>query len=272
MPELPEVETVCRGIEQYVINLAITAVNVFRSDLRWPIDLNVKSELLGLSITRVNRRAKYILLTSTKNSTLLIHLGMSGQLYVVNENQPYKKHDHFELIFENGLALRFCDPRRFGSVLWTTNPIEDHDRIKKLGPEPLSLDFNSNWLRKKIAGKKYKTKQLIMDNSVVVGVGNIYACESLFRSRLNPNKSCQILNIHHINNLVDNIKKTLTQAISEGGTTLKDFINIEGKPGYFNQSLQVYGKAGKKCLVCGELIHKSIIQSRTTYFCPKCQI
>jgi formamidopyrimidine-DNA glycosylase len=243
---------------------------VRHTQLRWPVAPEIASLLPGLVIERVSRRAKYLLLHTAKG-TLIIHLGMSGHLRVLNQDTPVQKHDHIDLVFENGKILRYHDPRRFGAWLWTEqNPLH-HPLLIKLAPEPLSDAFDTAYFSAKIRDKKTAIKTLIMNNHIVVGVGNIYANESLFLSGIHPLRPGYSLTPEECRTLVENIRQVLAKAIEQGGTTLKDFLAPSGKPGYFEQKLFVYGRDGESCLVCGAEIERQIQAQRASYFCPRCQ-
>ena len=269
MPELPEVE-VCRlGISPHVINNKIDKVIVRNSQLRWPIPEEVQS-LVGQSIQKVDRRAKYLLLRVNKG-TLLLHLGMSGTIRVINNATPVVKHDHFELVFSNGVVLRLNDPRRFGAVLWFDNHQDEQGILSKLGPEPLSDDFCHDYLFAKAKKRKVPIKTFLMNNHIVVGVGNIYANESLFLAGIRPDTKAGDISVARLNRLTDIIKQVLIKAIEQGGTTLKDFTQVDGKPGYFAQSLFVYGRAGQACLTCKDRLIEIKQSNRSSVFCPTCQ-
>lgn len=270
MPELPEVETTKRGIEPQICQQTIQQVVVRQPQLRWPVSPQISQQLPGLVINKVSRRAKYLLL-DTEKGTLIIHLGMSGHLRIVSKNTPLQKHDHIDLVLANDTVLRYHDPRRFGAWLWTQAPIEQHPLLAKLAPEPLSEDFNSDDLYSKIHPRKTAIKSLIMNNHLVVGVGNIYANESLFLSGLHPLRTGQSLKRHECDKLVKHIKQVLAEAIEQGGTTLKDFLSPSGKPGYFEQQLFVYGREHQACLKCGCAIQRRVDFQRASYFCPHCQ-
>lgn len=269
MPELPEVEVCRRGIEPHILNQTVSQVIVRNGNLRWPITPSI-SEMCGLVITKVDRRAKYLLL-STKNGILMIHLGMSGTIRVISKDTPLIKHDHFDLVLASGLSLRLNDPRRFGSVLWVTENINDHVLLKKLGPEPLSAAFTDDCLYEKSRNKIVPIKTFLMNNHIVVGVGNIYANESLFKAGINPTKPAGKVLKRQYRELTKHIKMTLAQAIKQGGTTLKDFTQADGKPGYFAQQLLVYGRGGKACVSCKETLQEIKQAGRATVFCPQCQ-
>lgn len=269
MPELPEVETTRKGITPYVDQQIVTKVNVRQPKMRWPVPDEIH-EMEGQKIASVKRRGKYLLLETTKG-TALIHLGMSGSLRVVEPSAEYEKHDHVEFIFDNGKAIRLRDPRRFGAVLFTHNNPLKHKLIRSLGPEPLSDDFNVDYLFQKSRTRSVSIKQFIMNGQIVVGVGNIYACESLFNAGISPKASAGKVSKARYKNLVEKIKEVLARAIEQGGTTLKDFVQAEGKPGYFQQQLKVYGRAGEACVSCDALIKQIKQGQRSTFYCGKCQ-
>ncbi|HDV7283606.1 TPA: bifunctional DNA-formamidopyrimidine glycosylase/DNA-(apurinic or apyrimidinic site) lyase [Mannheimia haemolytica] len=270
MPELPEVETSVRGVSPYLVGQTIEQIIVRQPKLRWAVSPEL-SQMAGAKITAVERRAKYLIIRTDKGD-ILVHLGMSGSLGILQERQQEEigKHDHVDLITPNGTILRYNDPRKFGCWLWAEKA-EDHELLRKLGPEPLSNDFTADYLFAKSRKKTTACKTFIMTNEVVVGVGNIYACESLFMAGIHPELAAQNLTKKQCERLVKTIKEVLTKAIIQGGTTLKDFIQPDGKPGYFAQVLQVYGRKGEACNDCGKTIETKVIGQRNTYFCPKCQ-
>jgi formamidopyrimidine-DNA glycosylase len=269
MPELPEVETTKAGIEPYVVGSVIKHVVVRQPKLRWPIPLDKMELLRGVAVLSVKRRGKYILL-EVPEGTLLIHLGMSGSMRVLTSNQQPNKHDHVDICLENGRIIRFTDPRRFGSILWQEKA-EIHPLLAALGPEPLSELFDAQYLAACCKGKTVPIKQLIMNSKVVVGVGNIYASESLFKAGIDPRRASGRISLTRLSVLVEEIKKVLSLAIEQGGTTLKDFVNSEGKPGYFKQSLSVYGRAGEPCLNCHSILKEVKLGQRGTVYCQSCQ-
>lgn len=272
MPELPEVETTLRGVKLFLLDAQISQVTIRNFSLRWPIDPNLAEILTGQTIHRLYRRAKYLLL-ECDSGTLIIHLGMSGRLRIltISENITPQKHDHFDMTVNNGHLLRYNDPRRFGAILWTENPIEQHPLFSHLGPEPLTLTFDTTYLLNKATTRRCSIKTLIMDGKVVVGVGNIYANEALFAARIHPATMANQLTENDCDLLKSAIKTILSQAIKAGGTTLKDFRKSDGKPGYFAQELTVYGRQGKSCIRCGcEIEHYKEAQ-RATFYCPICQ-
>lgn len=270
MPELPEVETTKKGIQTKTEGHAITAIDIRNGSLRWPVDPKLPEILPGLVILSVKRRAKYLVL-ETQIGHLIIHLGMSGNLRVLPQSTPIQKHDHIDLRLDNGWLLRYHDPRRFGCWLWTQDPIDQHALFKNLGPEPLTQAFNAPTFTAQLATRKVAIKTALMQNALVVGVGNIYANEALFLSRIHPLRLANNLNADEIARLVETIKQVLTDAIAQGGTTLKDFLTPNGKPGYFEQHLHVYGRSDQPCLVCQQLIQKVIQNQRASYFCAHCQ-
>lgn len=270
MPELPEVETSCRGISPHISGHSVSSVTIRQKKLRYPVPDELESEITNQRLNDITRRAKYMLF-HFPNGTMIMHLGMSGSVRILENPTEAQKHDHVDIVFDNQKTLRFHDPRRFGMVLWTTQPPEQHALLTKLGPEPLTDTFTSDYLFKQSRKRKTTTKQFIMDNAVVVGVGNIYASESLFLSSIRPGRAAMRLTRKDCETLTQNIKTVLSDAIKQGGTTLRDFTNSEGKPGYFAQSLNVYGRAGDECPRCGNTIKAKVIGQRNTFYCPGCQ-
>ncbi|MEJ6475612.1 bifunctional DNA-formamidopyrimidine glycosylase/DNA-(apurinic or apyrimidinic site) lyase [Pseudoalteromonas piscicida] len=268
MPELPEVEVSRLGIQPYLEQQVIATVKVHNSKLRWPVPADVQL-LEGEKVTAVKRRAKYLLIEST-HGTAILHLGMSGNLRVVDAQAPLKKHDHVEIILATGKSLRLNDPRRFGAFLWQRAG-EQHTVLAKLGPEPLTALFTAEHLFEMSRGKKQAVKQFIMDNNVVVGVGNIYANESLFKAGIHPKKEAGKISLKRYQLLTPIIKETLSAAIKQGGTTLKDFSQSDGKPGYFAQELLVYGRKGEACVTCETPLKEIRLGQRSTVYCAKCQ-
>jgi len=270
MPELPEVETTCRGITPHIIGKIVQTVIIRQAKLRWPIPLSIKRLLPGQRIDQVSRRGKYLLL-HTAVGTVIMHLGMSGSLRIVKQHEAVEKHDHVDIVFGKNCILRLRDPRRFGAVLWTRHSPYSHKLLSSLGPEPLSDDFNVDVLFLRSRNRKIAIKPFIMDSKIVVGVGNIYASEALFRAGIRPTTQAGRISLARYQRLVSAIKSVLSAAIESGGTTLRDFTNGEGKPGYFQQKLQVYGRAGENCTTCGT--HIKLIQQaqRATYYCTHCQ-
>lgn len=270
MPELPEVETTRRGIEPYVAGVKISEVVVRRRDLRQPITNGIDS-IEGCRVTSVMRRSKYLLLGLDDGRTLLIHLGMSGSLRVIDPADDWKKHDHVGVTMESGRQLRFHDPRRFGLVLLLAGDPMEHVLLKHLGPEPLSDDFTAEYLKQACANRSASLKLVIMDAKVVVGVGNIYASEALFRAGIRPSLRANQLSKPKCAKLAEAIRTVLTESIEEGGTTLRDFLQSDGEPGYFKQRLFVYERKGEPCRVCGSPIKHRVMGQRSTYWCSACQ-
>lgn len=270
MPELPEVETSVRGISPYLIGQKIKQIQIRQSQLRWSVSPEL-SQMSGATIIQITRRAKYLILQTDKGD-ILVHLGMSGSLGILSEHnyREATKHDHIDLITENGTILRYNDPRKFGAWSWS-DCAEKSELIQRLGLEPLSADFNGSYLYQQSRKKTVAVKNFIMNNAIVVGVGNIYASESLFMAGIHPELAAQNLTEKQCEHLVNVIKSVLNKAIIQGGTTLKDFIQPDGKPGYFAQVLQVYGRKGQACNDCGTIIESKIIGQRNSFFCPQCQ-
>jgi len=274
LPELPEVETTRRGIAPYLIGRRVVGVTLRRPDLRWPIPAAISELLPGQRIEAVERRAKYLLLHTQAGSALL-HLGMSGVLRVLPPDAPVGKHDHVDIALERtstqaGRILRFTDPRRFGCLLWQA-PGEIHSLLANLGPEPLTDAFDGDLLWHLSRGRKAAVKLFLMDNAVVVGVGNIYASEALFAAGIDPRRAAGSISRARYARLASEVKRILAWAIERGGTTLRDFINPDGAPGYFFRELNVYGRAGEACQVCGTAIRQVSLGQRSTFWCPHCQ-
>lgn len=269
MPELPEVETSCRGIEPHCINQRITRIEVRQPKLRWPVDPQLSSTLANQEIIAVDRRGKYILM-QVGGVTLMIHLGMSGSLRVLNQDKVAGKHDHIDVHLSNGKIIRYNDPRRFGSFILNREGA-DHPLLANLGVEPLGEMFTSDYLYSIGRQRKVPIKSLIMNSQVVVGVGNIYSQESLFHAGIHPRRPANKIAKSRMVNLVGAIKKILEEAIKAGGSSLKDFTSAEGKPGYFQHTHQVYGRGGEPCRICLSALKQSIIGQRTTVYCGHCQ-
>lgn len=303
MPELPEVETTCRGIEPHILNKRIKRLLVRQPQLRWPIPDNA-NKLIGLQfITAVERRAKYIIMrctaeppqqsqakhdhptkhqkqnhdlsaatpSSQTQTWIIIHLGMSGSLHLHNKQLPAGKHDHFDLQFDDKSYLRYRDPRRFGCCLIGTGEPLQHRLLQNLGPEPLTTAFNASYLQQKLQRRRINIKSAIMQQATVVGVGNIYACEALFMANIHPEQEASSISLSNLKKLVKSIKQVLRQAIAAGGTTLRDFTQASGKPGYFQQALQVYGRTNQACNQCSTSIDCITLGQRSTFYCPECQ-
>lgn len=269
MPELPEVETTCRGIRPHLVGQQIEAIYVYQPRLRWPVPETLQT-LVGHIIQAVQRRGKYLFLRSACG-TAILHLGMSGSLRISDRDTPRRKHDHIEFYLAAEKCLRFHDPRRFGAVLWTRDAPEKHPLIAKLGLEPLSDDFEGEYLFQQAKQRRSSIKTVIMNAHIVVGVGNIYASESLFLAGIHPQRAAERISYVRYEKLVAAIKQVLTQAIAAGGTSLRDFVREDGKPGYFKQQLQVYGRADQPCLRCETPIRQITLAQRASYYCPVCQ-
>ena len=269
MPELPEVETTRRGLAPYVIGRKIARVEVREPRLRWPVAKPLVRALAGAHIAALERRAKYLLF-GTSAGTLLVHLGMSGSLRYLAEPLAPATHDHIDVQFEGGGLLRFNDPRRFGSFMLSSTP-RTHPLLKDLGPEPLEDEFNAEYLWRASRKRRVAIKQHLMNGRVVVGVGNIYASEALFRAGIHPQREAGRIARARFEPLVDAVRAVLRDAIEEGGTTLRNFVGGDGKPGYFRGSLRVYERAGLPCVKCGTAIERRVLGQRATFYCPSCQ-
>ena len=269
MPELPEVETSRRGIEPHIIGTRVERVIVRNRGLRWPVSKTVDRKLLGETIMSVTRRAKYLLINTDSGSAIL-HLGMSGSVYIVDRDTPAGVHDHVDIDFDSGKTMRFRDPRRFGSLHWSKAPLQ-HKLLKSLGPEPLTNDFDARYLWEKSRGRRVSVKQFIMNAQVVVGVGNIYASEALYLACINPRRAAGRIALQRYELLVAAIKDVLANAIRAGGTTLRDFYGGDGEAGYFQQQLEAYGREDEPCRRCNTPITSIVQGQRSTYYCKQCQ-
>ena len=269
MPELPEVEITLRGIAPYLVGHRVIALAIRQPRLRWPVPLALRRLLPGQRVENVERRAKYILAHTAAGSALL-HLGMSGSLRVLDQATPPGKHDHWDWQLDSGRILRFTDPRRFGCLLWQ-KPGKVHALLAALGPEPLDAGFDGEYLWQRSRGRSAAIKTFLMDQKIVVGVGNIYAAEALFAARIHPSRAAGSVSRPRYARLAGEVKRILTYAIARGGTTLRDFIRPDGAPGYFEQELFVYGRAGEPCKVCGTPIRVIVLGQRSTFYCPRCQ-
>ncbi len=269
MPELPEVETSRRGIAPWLEGLRVKDVIVRERRLRWPVPAEVDRLLPGQIIHSIRRRAKYLLF-DTDAGSFLLHLGMSGSVRIIDQGEPAAKHDHVDIVVESGKALRFRDPRRFGSLLWAKDPSR-HPLLENLGPEPLAADFDGNHLWHAARGRRIRIKQLIMNASIVVGVGNIYASESLFLAGIHPARRADRIAMSRMQLLAGSIKSVLQLAIEAGGTTLRDFYGGDGEPGYFQQQLEVYARDGEPCRRCKRPIAAVVLGQRSTFYCKRCQ-
>jgi len=273
MPELPEVETTRLGLMP-LVNQTVAQVVIRNGSLRWPIPQDLPDLLCGQTLRLLTRRAKYIL-AHFDNGVLLLHLGMSGRICLLAQDEVPQKHDHFDIGFASGQVLRLRDPRRFGAVLWAGLNPQQHMLLKSLGPEPLSDAFNGQYLYQQLRSRSAAIKIAIMDSHLVVGVGNIYASESLFRARIHPEKSAKTLTLAQCERLVAEIKSTLKDALAAGGSSLRDFFGADGNPGYFQQQYFVYGRAndkgGEPCRVCNAPIKMIRQGQRSTFYCERCQ-
>ena len=270
MPELPEVETTRRGITAHATGERVVGVVVREPRLRWPVPGELATQLPGSVIQSIQRRGKYLLFR-TDSGTLIVHLGMSGSLRVLEGPTPPGKHDHVDIQLGNGRLLRYNDPRRFGCMLWTLEDPERHPLLHKLGPEPLGDQLSGEYLFARSRGRRAAVKTFIMDAHVVVGVGNIYANEALFAAGIRPGRAAGRVSLNRYAQLVAEIKRVLTAAVTQGGTTLRDFVGGDGKPGYFRQQLNVYDRGGQACHGCGELLLEKRIGQRSSVYCRHCQ-
>jgi formamidopyrimidine-DNA glycosylase len=270
MPELPEVETTRRGIAPALIGQRISHITVREPRLRWRVPASLAKRAQGQHVRDVRRRGKYLVI-DLERGALIVHLGMSGSLRVLTETIAPLTHDHIDILTSNGTCIRFNDPRRFGCVLWVDDDPLEHTLLKSLAPEPLSDDFNAPYLQAAAKGRRVAIKQLLMNSQVVVGVGNIYASEALFRAGVRPKRAAGRLKQAEFAAIVVAVKKVLTEAIDVGGTTLRDYVNPQGMPGYFKQKLFVYERSGEPCRQCRTSIRHFTQGQRSTYFCPTCQ-
>ncbi len=269
MPELPEVETSRRGIEPWLVDRTVTRLVVRERRLRWPVGRGLEKRLAGRRIESVGRRAKYLLI-NTDRGTVILHLGMTGSVFIVDTGSAAGIHDHIDVELDSGKMLRFRDPRRFGSFFWSDDPLR-HPRLADLGPEPLGDGFDGDYLWRRSRGRKVSIKQFIMNASVVVGVGNIYASESLFLAGIHPKRAAGRIARSRYDRLAMRIRDVLGRAIEAGGTTLRDFYGGDGEPGYFAQQLEVYDRDGEPCRFCNTTIRAIVQGQRTTYYCKRCQ-
>ena len=275
MPELPEVEITRRGLLP-LLNQTVANVVIRNASMRWPIPAHLPETLINQKLLSLTRRAKYILAEfessdASKSGTLLLHLGMSGRISLLDRNYPPEKHDHFDIMFVDGRVLRLRDPRRFGAVLWAGLQPNSHALLAPLGPEPLDDIFNARYLHEHLKSRSTAIKIAIMDSHLVVGVGNIYASESLFRARIHPEKPAKSLSIKQCEKLVAEIKDTLNAALNAGGSSLRDFFGVDGNIGYFQQEYFAYGRTDEPCKVCAKPIKCIRLGQRSTFFCTQCQ-
>ena len=270
MPELPEVETTCRGIQPHLEGMVVKGAIVRQPKLRWPVPCALGRLLSGQPILAVRRRAKYLLVEMPKGH-LILHLGMSGSLRIVEAAEPAGFHDHIDLVLENGKSLRLRDPRRFGAVLWTDQDVYGHPLLQNLGPEPLADSFDGEYLYRRSRGRRAPVKTFLMDGRIVVGVGNIYANEALFAAGIRPDRAAGRISLRRYNTLAEEVKSVLARAIELGGTTLRDFVGGEGKPGYFRLELAAYGREGEPCVICAQPLRGIRLGQRATVYCAACQ-
>ena len=269
MPELPEVETTRRGIEPHLLGRVVSRLLVRESRLRWPIPAAVATGLDGLPVDSVRRRAKYLLLGNSRGSAI-IHLGMSGSLRVLGQDMSLRLHDHWDLLLDDGQLLRYNDPRRFGCLMWQAAG-SVHPLLQALGPEPFDPGFDGGYLYARAHGRGGPVKHFLMDQNIVVGVGNIYAAEALFRAGIDPRRAAGRVSLARYEGLAQAVKAILGHAIERGGTTLRDFLKPDGEPGYFEQELLVYGRAGEPCRMCTAPIKSVRLGQRSSFYCPRCQ-
>ncbi len=270
MPELPEVETARRGIAPHVLGESIAEVIVRDRRLRWPVPGNLNKKLINRTLRKLSRRGKYLVF-HFEHGAMILHLGMSGSLRIFTTNQPPEKHDHVDFVFQSGSRLRFRDPRRFGCILWTDADPMQHELLSSLGPEPLSDELTGDYLFRKSRKRTQSVKTFIMDSRVVVGVGNIYANESLFMAGIKPQRKAGKISRNEFMALARSVKNVLELALAKGGTTLRDFVNGTGEPGYFRHELQVYDRAGLPCYTCKTPVKVQRLGQRSTFYCPRCQ-
>jgi formamidopyrimidine-DNA glycosylase len=270
MPELPEVETTRRGLAPLVVGRSVAATHVYDRRLRWSVPSSLARRLAGRTIDAIDRRSKYLLFRS-RADTLLVHFGMTGSLRALTDPPPRGKHDHLDIVLDSGVTLRYHDPRRFGAVLWLPSPAEAHPLLARLGVEPFDPACNAEYLHDAMRARSAAIKLALMDNHLIVGVGNIYASESLFRARIRPTTQANRVSKARLGRLVAEVRATLTDAIAKGGSTLRDYVDSRGEPGYFQLGYAVYGRAGLPCKVCGAAIRQIRQGGRATCFCPNCQ-
>lgn len=271
VPELPEVETTLRGITPFLQQQRIESVSVRNGNLRWPVPADLSSILRGHTVLRVWRRGKYLLIDFS-HGCLIVHLGMSGSLRVLTAPMTPAAHDHIDLMLASGHILRYTDPRRFGCFLWCDGDPMEMPQLASMGPEPLSEEFDAEYLWRQSRGRKVAAKQWLMNNAVVVGVGNIYANEALFMAGVRPQRPAGKLKRVEVERLVEAVRTVLARAIEMGGTTLRDFVDSEGKPGYFSQELAAYGRGGEPCVRCDATLKELRLGQRSTVYCPGCQV
>ena len=270
MPELPEVETTRRGIAPHVSGRRVVRVDVYDPRLRWPVPADLDARMRGLTIDRVDRRSKYLLLRLGE-AALLVHLGMTGTLRIHRDPPARGKHDHVDIALDDGTLLRYRDPRRFGAMLWLARADDGHPLLDALGPEPFDAAFDARYLWRTTRARSASIKLVLMDNRVVTGVGNIYANEALYRAGIRPATRANRLSKARLARLVDAVRGVLHAAIAKGGSTLRDYVGSDGAAGYFQLDYFVYGREGTPCRVCGTPIRRSRIGQRSSFHCPQCQ-
>ncbi len=270
MPELPEVETTRRGVAPHAEGRRVAALHVYDPRLRWPVPSDLARRLVGRGIDRIDRRSKYLLFRLGPD-TLLVHLGMTGSLRVFKDVPPRRAHDHVDVVLDDGTVLRYNDPRRFGAMLWVPAPADAHPLLASLGPEPFDAAFNAAYLWRALRRRTAAIKLALMDNGVVVGVGNIYANESLFRAGIRPTLPARRVSRPRLARLVEEVRNVLTEAIAKGGSTLRDYVDASGEPGYFQLQYYVYGRDGQPCRVCATPIKLRRLGARASFYCPRCQ-
>ncbi len=270
MPELPEVETTRRGIAPHVIGRRVERLQVYDPRLRWPVPADLGTRLVGRTIADLERRSKYLLFRMGTD-TLLVHLGMTGSLRVFRTPPVRRTHDHVDITLDDGTLLRYHDPRRFGAMLWVPAPSAEHPLLARLGPEPFDAAFDAGYFWRATRSRTAAIKLALMDNTLVVGVGNIYANESLFRAGIRPSTPAHRVSRPRLARLVDEVRAVLTEAIAKGGSTLRDYVDASGEPGYFQLAYFVYGREGEPCRVCGSPIRQRRLGGRASFFCPVCQ-
>lgn len=270
MPELPEVETTRRGVAPHVERQKVTAVRIYDHRLRWPVPRDLPRRLIGRRVDRVDRRSKYLLFRIGPD-TLLVHMGMTGSLRIFTDPPPKEAHDHVDLEFANGVVLRYRDPRRFGAMLWSPGEAGDHRLLARLGVEPFAPEFHGAYLHRTLRGRRAAIKLVLMDSHVVVGVGNIYANESLFRAGIRPDRAAHRVSRARLERLAMAVRDTLAEAIAKGGSTLRDYVDSRGEPGYFQLDYYVYGRQGEPCRICRTPIRSRRLGGRATYYCIRCQ-
>ncbi len=282
MPELPEVETVRRGLQPVLEGRVIVRADIRRPDLRWPFPTSMAKRLIGTRILRIRRRSKYILVDLSSGETLIVHLGMSGRILIADarlgdfhlERATAEKHDHVEIELDSGGCLTFNDPRRFGAMdLWPTEALEEHWLLAGLGPEPLGNEFDETYLVRRLRGRKTPVKAALLDQKTVAGLGNIYVCEALYRAGISPRRNAGKISERRAALMVPVIREVLGEAIEAGGSSLRDFRRTDGELGYFQHSFRVYDREGMSCLThaCTATIRRIVQSGRSTFYCPRCQ-